>query len=88
MVRTLLIFTRTHIVLQYRATDFVVPGNGTVELVYTPQGGGEPQKYTVHEFTEGGGVTLGMYNTDKSISDFAHSSFQFALQKEWPLYMR
>jgi hypothetical protein len=28
-----------------------------------------------------------MYNTDESITGFAHSSFQFALQRGWPLYM-
>lgn len=38
-------------------------------------------------FSDGGGVALGMYNTDKSIQDFAHSSFQMALVKAWPLYM-
>lgn len=50
---------------QYKATDFVVPGTGKVELVYTPSGGGEKQSFTVHEFEDGGGVALGMYNTDK-----------------------
>ena len=45
-------------------------------------------RFTVHDFNEGGGVAMGMYNTDKSITDFAHSSFKFALAKEWPLYMR
>jgi len=65
-----------------------VPGKGRVELVYTPEGGGESQKFIVHEFKDGGGVTLGMFNTDASIRDFAHASFQYALQKEWPLYMR
>lgn len=30
---------------------------------------------------------MGMYNTDKSIRDFAHSSFQMALAKGWPLYL-
>lgn len=34
-----------------------------------------------------GGVAMGMYNTDKSIQDFAHSSFQMALVKGWPLYL-
>ncbi|XP_064387822.1 isocitrate dehydrogenase [NADP] cytoplasmic-like [Halichondria panicea] len=72
---------------QYKATDIVVPGNGKVELVYTPSDGGAPSTYTVYEFKDGGGVTMGMFNTDKSITDFAHSSFKFALQKEWPLYM-
>ena len=31
--------------------------------------------------------SLGMYNTDKSIADFAHASFVFALEKKWPLYL-
>lgn len=37
--------------------------------------------------TESGGVAMGMYNQDKSIEDFAHSSFQMALSKNWPLYL-
>lgn len=37
--------------------------------------------------TEGGGVAMGMYNQDKSIKEFAHSSFQMALSKSWPLYL-
>ena len=65
-----------------------MPGKGRVELVYTPEDGSKPQKFTVHEFKDGGGVTLGMFNTDASIRDFAHSSFKYALQKGWPLYMR
>jgi len=71
---------------QYKATDFVVPGNGTVDLVFKPEGG-EAQTMRVFDFKTGGGVTLAMYNTDESIRDFAHSSFQVALNKKWPLYM-
>uniref|UniRef100_A0A669D406 Isocitrate dehydrogenase [NADP] n=1 Tax=Oreochromis niloticus TaxID=8128 RepID=A0A669D406_ORENI len=71
---------------QYKATDFVVPGPGKVEMTYTPANG-EPVKYLVHEFEGTGGVALGMYNTDKSIRDFANSSFQIALSKGWPLYL-
>lgn len=72
---------------QYRATDFVVPGPGKLEIKFTPTNGGQEQNFNVFDFTEGGGVALAMYNTDKSITEFAHSSFQFALQKEWPLYL-
>jgi isocitrate dehydrogenase len=72
---------------QYRATDFVVPGPGTFEIVYTPKNGGEKKVYKVFDFPEGGGVGLGMYNTDESITAFAHASFQYALQKGWPLYL-
>ena len=72
---------------QYKATDLVIPGPGKVELVYT-SASGEQQRHEVFEFKDGGGVTLGMYNTDRSIRDFAYSSMEYALAKEWPLYMR
>ena len=73
--------------LQYKATDIVVPGPGKVELVYTPASGPE-ERHEVFEFKNGGGVTLGMFNTDQSIRDFAYSSMEYALGKGWPLYMR
>ncbi|XP_050409629.1 isocitrate dehydrogenase [NADP] cytoplasmic [Patella vulgata] len=72
---------------QYKATDFVVGGAGKLEMTFTPANGGEKQQYTVFDFKESGGVAMGMYNTDASITDFAHSSMKFALQKEWPLYL-
>lgn len=72
---------------QYKATDFVVPASGKLELVYKPADGGEAVIYEVHTFKNGGGVAMGMYNTDESIRGFAHSSFQFALQRNYPLYM-
>jgi len=71
---------------QYKATDFVVPGNGSVEMIYTPEGGAE-ERMKVFDFKNGGGVSMAMYNTDESIRDFAHSSFQVAIGKGWPLYM-
>ncbi|KAG9348703.1 hypothetical protein JZ751_029020 [Albula glossodonta] len=71
---------------QYRATDFVVPGPGRVEMTYTPKSG-DPVTYVIHDFEGTGGVALGMYNTDQSIRDFAHSSFQMGLTKGWPLYL-
>ena len=40
----------------------------------------------VYDF-KGAGVGLAMYNTEESITGFAHSCMQFALQKGWPLYM-
>lgn len=70
---------------QYKATDFVVPGAGKLEMVFTPSSG-EPTKYTVHEY-KGPGVALGMFNTDESIIAFAHSSFKFALDRVYPLYL-
>ena len=73
---------------QYKATDFVVPGPGTLTISYTPKDGGEPQSYLVYEYEgTGGGVAMAMYNTDRSIENFAHACFKVALQKEWPLYL-
>ncbi len=50
---------------QYKATDFVVPGDGKLEVSFTPADGSTPMKYTVFEFEGTGGVALAMYNTDK-----------------------
>jgi len=70
---------------QYRATDVVLPGPGKLEMVYTTPKG-EKKVYPVYDFP-GGGVAMAMYNTDESITGFAHSCFQFALEKKWPLYL-
>ncbi|KAL1464620.1 hypothetical protein WDU94_004250 [Cyamophila willieti] len=70
---------------QYKATDFVVPGAGTLKLTWTPPSG-EPIEHVVNEY-KGPGVALAMYNTDASIIDFAHSSFKFALNRGYPLYL-
>jgi len=55
-------------------------------MKFIPADGSEEQSYDVYDFKEGG-VYMGMYNTDESIRAFAHSSFQFALQRNYPLYM-
>lgn len=72
---------------QYKATDFVVPGPGKLEIKWTPTDGGEPIDRLVFDYADGGGVALAMYNTDKSIRDFAYSSFEFALNRGYPLYL-
>jgi len=72
---------------QYKATDFVVPSSGTLEIKFTPtEGNGEPMVFKIYDFL-GGGVAMGMYNTDESIGSFAHSSFNCALEKGYPLYL-
>jgi len=72
---------------QYKATDCVIKQGSKVEMVITPGDGGQPQRLEVFKFDKSGGVALSMYNTDESITSFAHSSFQTALLKKWPLYM-
>jgi isocitrate dehydrogenase len=71
---------------QYKATDFVVPGPGTVTISYQPADGGEPIELEVARFA-GGGVAMGMYNFDESIRDFARASFRYGLARGYPVYM-
>jgi isocitrate dehydrogenase len=71
---------------QYRAKDMVVKGNGTLKMVFIPQGG-QPEEFEVFQFINGGGVGQAQYNTDESIEGFAHASFKLALSKYLPLYL-
>ncbi len=72
---------------QYRATDFVVPGPGSVRISFTPAAAGsEPLEFEVAEFS-GRGVAMGMYNFDDSIRDFARATMRFALDRGLPLYL-
>lgn len=70
---------------QYKATDVVTKGPGKLTMTFTPENG-EPQTWEVFDFKDDG-VAMSMYNTDESIEGFAHSSFQMALTKKWPLYL-
>ncbi len=70
---------------QYRATDFVVKGKGKLTITFTPENG-EPVVHEVYKF-EDDGIAMAMYNTDESITGFAHSCFNMALNKRWPLYL-
>ena len=71
---------------QYRATDFLVPGKGKLEIKWTSEDGKDEQNYEVFNFP-GPGIALSMYNLDKSIEDFARSCFNYGLIKKWPVYL-
>lgn len=71
---------------QYRSTDFVAPGPGKLQLVFSPADGSAKTVMDVYDF-KGSGVAMSMYNTDESITGFAHSSFKMALLKKMPLFM-
>src|SRR6476659_5237515 len=72
---------------QYKATDYVVPGPGTVTITYVPEGrDNQPIEMEVATFT-GGGVAMAMYNFDDSIRDFARATMRYALNLKLPLYL-
>jgi isocitrate dehydrogenase len=70
---------------QYRATDFRFPGKGTLTIKFT----GEDGQVIEHEVfkSPGSGVAMAMYNLDESIRDFAHASFNYALNRNVPCYL-
>ncbi|XP_065362315.1 isocitrate dehydrogenase [NADP] cytoplasmic isoform X2 [Calliphora vicina] len=71
---------------QYKATDFVVPGAGTLTMTFVPADGSAEIKHEVHQY-KGAGVAMGMFNTDASIIDFAHASLKYSLARKMPLYL-
>ena len=70
---------------QYRATDFLVPGPGTLVMKFT----GEDGAVIEHEVFQypSAGVAMGMYNLDDSIRDFARACLNYGLQRGWPVYL-
>ena len=70
---------------QYKATDFLTPGPGTLTLKFVGDDGAVIER-EVFKFPSSG-VAMAMYNLDASIRDFAYASFRFALSRKYPLYL-
>ena len=70
---------------QYRATDMKIPGKGTLSIKFVGEDGSVIER-EVFKFPEAG-VAMSMYNLDQSIIDFARSSFNYGLQRKFPVYL-
>ena len=70
---------------QYKATDFLMPGAGTLTMKFV----GEDGTVIEHEVFKApsAGVAMGMYNLDDSITEFARASFAFGLNRNYPVYL-
>ena len=68
----------------YKASEMKIPAAGKVELVYTDEAGNEVREL-IHDFA-GPGIVQGMHNTEKSISSFARSCFNYALDTKQDLW--
>ena len=71
---------------QYKATDFLVPGKGKLEMKWTSADGKQKKEFEVFNFPSSG-VALSMYNLDDSIRDFAKACMNYGLQRNYPVYM-
>ena len=70
---------------QYRATDFKIPGKGTLTISFVGEDGTKIEKQ-VYKFP-GSGVAMAMYNLDDSIRDFARASLNYGLIRNYPVYL-
>jgi isocitrate dehydrogenase len=70
---------------QYRATDFRFSGKGKLTIRFS----GEDGTVIEHDVFDSpsSGVALAMYNLDDSIRDFARASFNYGLQRRYPVYL-
>ncbi len=70
---------------QYKATDFRFPGKGKLTIKFV----GEDGEVIEHEVFQapGAGVAMAMYNLDESIRDFARASFNYGLNRGYPVYL-
>mgnify|MGYP005961049843 CR=1 FL=1 len=64
----------------YKGVEMKIPAAGKTELVYTNEAGEETREL-IHNF-ETPGIIQGMHNIDKSISSFARSCFNYALDQK------
>ena len=71
---------------QYKATDFLVPGKGKLEMKWTSFDGKQKKEFEVFDFPSSG-VALSMYNLDDSIKDFARACMNYGFQRNYPVYM-
>ncbi|MDP3098169.1 MAG: NADP-dependent isocitrate dehydrogenase [Syntrophales bacterium] len=70
---------------QYRASEFLYPGKGTLKLIFVPEGGGPAIEKEVYRAT-GSGAAMAMYNSDESIAGFARACFTYGLAHRYPVY--
>jgi len=71
---------------QYRATEIKFEGAGTLKITFTPKDGGAPIEKEVFQ-APGAGVAMSMYNLDASIRGFAQACFNYALNRNYPVYL-
>ena len=71
---------------QYRATDVKLKGAGTLTMSFTPADGSPAKTWEVMKF-EDDAIAMAMYNTDESIRGFAQACFNYALQRNYPMYL-
>ncbi|MEO5692361.1 MAG: NADP-dependent isocitrate dehydrogenase [Usitatibacter sp.] len=71
---------------QYRATELKFDGPGTLKIIFAPRDGGSPIEKEVFQ-APGAGICMSMYNLDESIRGFARACFNYAKNRNYPVYL-
>ncbi|MDQ3025382.1 MAG: NADP-dependent isocitrate dehydrogenase [Pseudomonadota bacterium] len=71
---------------QYRASEIKFDGPGTLTMTFTPKDGGAPIVREVFQ-APAAGISMAMYNLDESIRGFARACFNYALNRNYPVYL-
>jgi isocitrate dehydrogenase len=69
----------------YKNTELQVESGAKAEIVVTNPDGSVVRKL-IHDFEDGAGIVQGVHNTDKSISAFARTCFNYALDTKQDLW--
>ena len=70
---------------QYKATDFLFPGKGRLTIKFEGEDGKVIEKEVFK--APSAGVAMAMYNLDDSIREFARASFNYGLNRNFPVYL-
>jgi isocitrate dehydrogenase len=70
---------------QYRATDFRFPGKGKLTIKFVSEDGETIEREVFK--SPSSGVAMAMYNLDDSIREFARATFNYALNRNYPVYL-
>ncbi|MDR0987775.1 MAG: NADP-dependent isocitrate dehydrogenase [Ruminococcus sp.] len=69
----------------YKNTELQAPAGAIAEILITNPDG-TTTKELIHDFSDGAGIVQGVHNTDKSISAFARTCFNYALDTKQDLW--
>lgn len=70
----------------YNAVEERIAEGEAAYLVVADKDGKEVRRQLIHDFKSGAGVVQGVHNVDKSITSFARSCFNYALERKMPMY--
>ncbi|MBN1232593.1 MAG: NADP-dependent isocitrate dehydrogenase [Candidatus Coatesbacteria bacterium] len=69
----------------YKNIEILINEAGIAKICFTPENSEERITKEIHSF-KGGGVVMGIHNTEKSIRSFARSCINYAISEKLPLW--